>query len=120
MNVEMLLFTDVIVFTRRRSSTKKLVVTKQMHFLDRVKFIKSEISSTSIVVLYLDEHGMLANAMMLEMGEKDRDKWMEDVSKAQVWQSLLFCMLLSINQPISKKAQYLIHDLISIFKIKFL
>ena len=80
----MLLFTDVIVFARKRTSTKKLVVIKQLHFLDRTKFIRSEISPTSIVVLYLDEHGMLANAMMLEMSEKDRGKWMEEVSKAQV------------------------------------
>lgn len=83
MNVEMLLFTDVIVFARKRTSTKKLVVIKQLHFLDRTKFIRSEISPTSIVVLYLDEHGMLANALMLEMAERDRDKWMDEVTKAQ-------------------------------------
>jgi hypothetical protein len=80
----MLLFTDVIVFTRRKNSSKKLVVVKQLHFLDRVQFIKSEISPTSVVVIYLDEHGMLSNAMMLEMPEKSRDLWMEAVSKAQV------------------------------------
>lgn len=83
-NIEMLLFTDVIVFTRRRTSTKKLAVVKQLHFLDRVQFIKSEISPTSIVVIYLDEHGMLANSMMLEIPEKSRDVWIEEVSKAQV------------------------------------
>ena len=40
MNIEILLFTDVIVFARKRSSTKKLVVVKQLHYLDRVQFIR--------------------------------------------------------------------------------
>ena len=84
MNIEMILFTDVIVFSRRRSSSKKLVVVKQLHFLDKVQFHKSEVSSTSLVVIYLDEYGMLANSMMIEMTEESRDTWMEAVSKAQV------------------------------------
>ncbi|XP_066934497.1 pleckstrin homology domain-containing family G member 5-like isoform X2 [Clytia hemisphaerica] len=83
MNIEMILFTDVIVFSRRRSSSKKLVVAKQLHFLDKVQFHKSEVSATSLVVIYLDEYGMLANSMMIEMTEESRDVWIEAVSKAQ-------------------------------------
>ena len=90
MNLEIFLFTDVIVFARRRNSSKKLVVVKQLHYLDRVQFIKSEISPTSIVVIYLDEHGMLASSLMIDMNEKFREGWMEAVEKAQVFRKIFF------------------------------
>ena len=47
-------------------------------------FIRSEISPTSIVIIYLDENGMLASSLMIDMNEKSRDPWLEAVEKAQV------------------------------------
>ena len=46
--------------------------------------IRSEISQTSIVIIYLDENGMLASSLMVDMNEKTRDPWLEAVEKAQV------------------------------------
>lgn len=99
------MFTDVVVITRRRNSTKKLLIVKQLFFLDRIRFIKSEISNTSIVFLYLDEHGLLASSLMLEMPEKKKDGWLQSLEKAKVGIVLIEINLLLERIAHSQKSQ---------------
>ncbi|XP_047139178.1 pleckstrin homology domain-containing family G member 5 isoform X2 [Hydra vulgaris] len=80
--VEVLLFTDLVVIAKIKKATNKLHVVKQLFYLDKIKLIKSESQSQTIVFIYLDESGLLATAFLLEC--LNRDIWINTIERAKV------------------------------------
>eukprot|EP00111_Clytia_hemisphaerica_P019704 TCONS_00058161-protein len=88
LDVEAILFSDVLIIARNRRTNKKLTLVKQLYFLDKVLLKLSEVSSNGVLLIYKNEVGLLSEVVKLEIwdynGEVNtRDIWCNKVEIAK-------------------------------------
>lgn len=86
MDIEALLFSDVLVLVRQRKTNKKLTAVRQLYFLDKLVLKKAELSNTALILIYMSEAGLLSDSLMLDIPNSSRDEWMDIFEKVKVSQ----------------------------------
>jgi hypothetical protein len=74
----------VLIIARQRKSNKKLTLIKQLFFLDKLIFRRSEISNDAVLVVYKNEVGLLSETLKLDITDGSREKWCSKIEEAKV------------------------------------
>lgn len=81
--VTIYIFSDVLLIGKLNTETQTIKIISKIYVLDRLNLLKSQNSKNVIVLLYLDEFGLLSDTFSVEVQPVKIDSWVSLVQRAK-------------------------------------